>query len=80
VVVKNKCVISSSSEATNFLFNNITVKNLIAILSSQSIYSEVLKLINSNLHLIKYMSSEDKQALNDKSNIKLDEIIKSLKD
>lgn len=80
MVVKNKCVISSSSEATNFLFNNITVKNLIAILSSQSIYSEVLKLINSNLHLIKYMSSEDKQALNDKSNIKLDEIIKSLKD
>jgi len=79
VGVKNKCAISSSSEATNS-FNNISIKNLIAILSSQSIYIEVLKLINSNVHLIKYMSSEDKQILKDKSSIKLDEIIKSLKD
>ena len=75
----NKCAISSSSEATNS-FNNISIKNLIAILSSQSIYIEVLKLINSNVHLIKYMSSEDKQILKDKSSTKLDEIIKSLKD
>lgn len=49
-------------------------------MSLQSIYNEVLKLINFNLHFIQYMTSEDKQALNDKSNIKLDEIIKNLKD
>lgn len=75
--VKNKCVINSSNEDTNSP-DNINIKNLIAILSLQSIYNDVLNLIKSNLDLIQYMSSEDKQALNDKSNIKRDEIIKNL--
>lgn len=48
-------------------------------MSLQSIYNEVFKLIKSNLHLIQNMSAEDKQVLNNKSSIKLDEIIKNLK-
>jgi hypothetical protein len=59
--------------------NNICTKSLIAILSMQSIYNEVYKLMESNLHFIQYMSVEDRQALNNKSNIKLDEIIKNIK-
>ena len=77
--VNNKGYINSSNEDTNSP-NNICAKNLIALLSGkslikqQSIYNEVFKLIESNLHLIKNMSVKDKQALNNKSNKKLEEI------
>ena len=69
---------SSLCNGTNSAYN-LSTKNLIALLSLQSIYKEVFKLIKSNLHLIKNMTAEDKQALNSKSNIKLDEIIKNIK-
>jgi len=45
----------------------------------RSIYNEVSKFMDSNLHLIKYMSVEDKEALYNKSGKKLKVIIESIK-
>jgi hypothetical protein len=82
----NKVFLHSSNKNTNSPNNicSVSCKNLIDILSASTtqkqpaIYHEVFKIIQTNLHLLKNMSADDKQALNNKSNRKVLEIIKNI--
>lgn len=57
----------------------LTTTDLILILSRPCIYNKVYEIVKSNKNLLRYITVEDKAALDEKSEMKLEEIVLSIK-